>query len=260
MTAITTALLRQPTEWLQDPDWSLAHFTFVADMTTLREACHFACSDDHIVARYTALPFAAIAFYGHTPKVLQRLTGRVIAPDEPFYMLVNEKQTRLAEQMFVIEEITPEWQMLFEANGRPNHPPALDTGNAVSLTINDLPAMHALAEQAGLTALEENPLRLGPAFGVWDSWDGSGTALVGIGTTRLLLPGWAEIGNIATHPDHRRRGYGRQVVAALVQAHLDAGRRVFLMVYQTNTAAIRLYESMGFARVRPMFLLRCRLQ
>lgn len=252
MTALITALLRQQTQWLEDPDWSLAHFTFTADMTTLRSACHFVCSDGHIVARYMALPFAAIAFYGHTPEMLHRLTDRVVSSDEPFYMLLNERQARLAEQTFIIEEITPEWQMLFEAD-----PASLEAGNAIPLTADDLPAIHALAEQAGLTALENNPLRLGPAFGVWDD---SNQTLVGVGTTRLSLPGWAEIGNIATHPDHRRRGYGRQVVAALVQAHLDAGRRVFLMVYQTNTAAIQLYESMGFARVRPMFLLRCRLR
>ena len=81
-----------------------------------------------------------------------------------------------------------------------------------------------------------------------------------MGATRLQIPGAAEIGNVATRSTHRRRGYGRQAVAALVRAHVAEGRRVFLMVFQTNKAAVRLYEGLGFVRLRPMFLMRCRLR
>ena len=61
-------------------------------------------------------------------------------------------------------------------------------------------------------------------------------------------------------PTHRRRGHARRVVAALVRAHVAQGRRVFLMVFQTNQAAIRLYEGLGFVQLRPMFLMQCRLR
>ena len=45
-----------------------------------------------------------------------------------------------------------------------------------------------------------------------------------------------------------------------MQAHVAEGRRVFLMVFQTNQAAVQLYEGLGFVQLRPMFLMRCRLR
>ena len=59
-----------------------------------------------------------------------------------------------------------------------------------------------------------------------------------------------QITNIATHPDHRRRGLARRVVCAL----LDEARArdlvtVTLEVRESNEAAIALYRSLGFAVV-----------
>lgn len=52
---------------------------------------------------------------------------------------------------------------------------------------------------------------------------------------------------VTTHPDHRRKGYGR----ILCEAMLGWGRaqgawRTALQVTPTNTGAIRLYEALGF--------------
>lgn len=53
--------------------------------------------------------------------------------------------------------------------------------------------------------------------------------------------------NIAVHPDHRRRGLGRHLLALVLQ---DAARRalrvVGLEVRPSNTEARALYESFGF--------------
>ena len=235
---------------LADPDWVLAHFTLAADITTLREECRFARAEEAVVARYQGLPFPALAFLGEDPGQLGGLAAQLVGPDEPFYLLLNEQEAQLAERAFAVEQVQPEWQMLF-AGG----PAGLDPGRAVSLGRGDLEAMRGLAADAGLMALEADPFRHGPAFGVWEAG-----RLVAMGATHLRVPGAAEIGNVATRTTHRRRGYARQVVAALVQAHVAEGRRVFLMVFQTNHPAVRLYEGLGFARLRPMFLMRCRLR
>ncbi|HIE38956.1 MAG TPA: GNAT family N-acetyltransferase [Anaerolineales bacterium] len=246
--AVTTALT--------DPERLLAHFTLAADLTTLRGECRFARSERALVARYDGLPFAALAFWGEDPGELAGLATRLVDPGEVFYLLLNEQQMRPAERAFAVEQVRPEWQMLFMGD-----PAELDPGDATELGPEHLEGMRDLAAEAGLMALEVDPFRHGPAFGVW----AEGTAresplLVAMGATHLAVPGGAEIGNVATRTTHRRRGLARQVVAALVRAHAAQGRRVFLMVFQTNRAAVLLYESLGFVRLRPMFLMRCRLR
>jgi ribosomal protein S18 acetylase RimI-like enzyme len=235
---------------LADPDWVLAHFTLAADLTTLQEECRFVRSGEALMARYGGLPFPALAFLGRDPGQLAGLAAQLVGPDESFYLLLNEGQAQLAEWAFAVEQVQPEWQMLFAGD-----PADLDPGRAVPLRAADLGAMRDLAADAGLMALESDPFRYGPAFGVWEAGQ-----LVAMGATHLRVPGAAEIGNVATRAAHRRRGYARQAVAALVQAHVAVGRRVFLMVFQANHAAVRLYEDLGFVRLRPMFLMCCRLR
>lgn len=56
--------------------------------------------------------------------------------------------------------------------------------------------------------------------------------------------------NVAVSPEHRREGIGRALVLALCE---EAGQRgaafLTLEVRPTNEAAVRLYQSLGFAEV-----------
>ncbi|KAL0215506.1 hypothetical protein P9112_007690 [Eukaryota sp. TZLM1-RC] len=61
------------------------------------------------------------------------------------------------------------------------------------------------------------------------------------------------IGMVATHPDHRGKGYGKQLVEVLLQRFIDDGLcQVCLETEVSNTASIRLYKNLGF--VKDMFL------
>lgn len=235
---------------LTDPDWALAHFTLAADLTSLRGQCRFAQESDTLVVRYDELPFPALAFYADDAASLAALAARLVGPEESFYMLLNQEQAHLAAQAFAVHEQQPEWQMGFAGDAS-----ALDAGAAAELGPADVGAMQALAAEAGLMALEAHPLRNGPAFGVWQ--DGQ---LAAMAATHLVFCGLAEIGNVATRPAYRRQGLARQAVSALVRAHVAAGRQVFLMVFDSNRAAMRLYEGLGFVRLRLMALLRCSLK
>lgn len=56
-----------------------------------------------------------------------------------------------------------------------------------------------------------------------------------------------QITNIATHPDYRRRGYGRAVVESLIKYAKNNGLdSISLEVRESNKAAIELYTKLGF--------------
>ena len=63
--------------------------------------------------------------------------------------------------------------------------------------------------------------------------------------------GVAALGNIVTHPEHRHRGYGTQVIARLCQSVLEEVRYVGLNVKADNDAAIACYRKLGFETLAP---------
>lgn len=70
--------------------------------------------------------------------------------------------------------------------------------------------------------------------------------LVAMAGERFRFPGYTEVSGVCTHPDFRGRGLASRLsrhVAAAIAAHGDVA---FLHAWQTNTAAIRLYEELGF--------------
>jgi ribosomal protein S18 acetylase RimI-like enzyme len=59
---------------------------------------------------------------------------------------------------------------------------------------------------------------------------------------------WAGLFDIVTHPQARRRGHGRRIVATLLDAaRLLGARHAYLQVEAGNAGAIALYDSFGFA-------------
>lgn len=75
--------------------------------------------------------------------------------------------------------------------------------------------------------------------------DGTDTALAYGGMLTVLDEG--QITNIATHPDHRRRGYAAAVLGKLLdEARARGLATVSLEVRESNTPAISLYTRFGF--------------
>ena len=64
----------------------------------------------------------------------------------------------------------------------------------------------------------------------------------------LLAPDEGQILNLAVHPDHRRKGLGREILNRLLaEANARHLGQVSLEVRVSNTAAVSLYRSAGFS-------------
>ena len=70
--------------------------------------------------------------------------------------------------------------------------------------------------------------------------------LVAMAGERLRFPGHVEVSGVCTHPDFRGRGLARRLSAAVTAEIQRRGEQPFLHAWATNTAAIALYESLGF--------------
>jgi GNAT superfamily N-acetyltransferase len=112
------------------------------------------------------------------------------------------------------------------------------------LTPDDAAIRHALAAALNPTEIEQSGFDAheSPAFGVFA--DG---ALCGVASYEIWEPRLAHI-TVATHPDYRRRGYGRAVVSALAKHALGRG---FILQYRalaSNENSLALARSLGFLR------------
>ena len=86
----------------------------------------------------------------------------------------------------------------------------------------------------------------GENFGLTALCDGQTAAYVGI----VAAPPEADITNVATHPNFRRRGLAAALLTALkAEAKKRGIENIFLEVRRSNTAARALYEKLGFETV-----------
>lgn len=74
--------------------------------------------------------------------------------------------------------------------------------------------------------------------------------LVAMAGERLRPTGWTEISAVCTDPEWRGRGFARDLVLGLSASITAAGDRPFLHVVESNVAALRLYEQLGFTMRR----------
>ena len=79
--------------------------------------------------------------------------------------------------------------------------------------------------------------------------------LVSIGSARLTE--WAGlIGVVATHEDHRNKGYATSVVSELVKQITEKLSIAMIYVLNDNPPAIRVYKRVGFKPYRTYFFMR----
>lgn len=124
------------------------------------------------------------------------------------------------------------------------------------MTPADVPAVAALEKlcfsdpwsERSIASELENPLSL------WLVWEEDGTAAAYLGVQRV--PPQADVMNVAVSPALRRRGIARALFAEM-QRRLPEIDELFLEVRASNSGAIALYQTLGFAQVgrRPNYYL-----
>jgi ribosomal protein S18 acetylase RimI-like enzyme len=74
-----------------------------------------------------------------------------------------------------------------------------------------------------------------------------GGRMIGLVLTTRVAPGTIHLAQVAVHPGRRREGLGRRLVEEACRLSLPrAARQATLLVGEKNTAAQKLYTSMGF--------------
>ncbi|MBD8881806.1 GNAT family N-acetyltransferase [Rhodanobacter sp. 7MK24] len=111
----------------------------------------------------------------------------------------------------------------------------------LSLGDADAPEMLALATLTQPGPFLRQTHRMGQFVGI--RIDGRLAAMAG---ERFRFPGHTEVSGVCTHPDFRGRGLAGRLSRHVAASIAARGDTAFLHAWKTNTAAIRLYEKLGF--------------
>jgi GNAT superfamily N-acetyltransferase len=199
----------------------------------------FRSGDDAVVMVYRGLTPPWLFAHGEPEEVDQLM--RAVPPGTYQYGLLATHRARLGERLVSAREVHM-WRMVL----RPEDFPSGQAGNAERVTPDDLPALLALFD-----AHPDRPDTFDPAQldrGIFHAIR-RGNQPVSVAGTHVIGPATsvAAIGNVFTHPDHRRHGHGRAVSAAVVEALLGRGiETIVLNAAMANNAALALYRSLGF--------------
>lgn len=139
----------------------------------------------------------------------------------------------------VTRSVAMAWQLVAREDG-PETPRDL---SIVALNEADWPDMLALAKLTNPGPFMLRTPMMGRFWGVQ-----ANGVLIAMGGERARLTDYIEISAICTHPDHRGSGLGTAMCLHVRDQIRAAGKTPFLHAYQSNTAAIRLYQSLGFQK------------
>ena len=110
----------------------------------------------------------------------------------------------------------------------------------VTLGAADVAEMIALTELTKPGPFSARTHQLGTFLGI--RIDGKLVAMAG---ERMKPANYTEMTAVCVHPDHRGRGYGQVLLAAVSRQIVARGEIPFLHVFTNNTSAIALYQRQG---------------
>ncbi len=200
---------------------------------------------------YTALSTPVLLSYGDPPRAGMRDFILALLPLLP-HRLYTHLYPGVADVM--AEQYEVDFRGLHSKMGLADSAPIhkVDTEGVVQLSTADLLALQALYDEAyPENVFDRQMLNTGQYYGIRE-----GSAVVSIAGVHVFSPAYkvAAIGNVATHPDFRRRGLSTKVCAALCQMLLrERIMHIGLNVKADNEAAISIYRRLGFKKIAAEF-------
>jgi predicted GNAT family acetyltransferase len=92
---------------------------------------------------------------------------------------------------------------------------------------------------------KEKTAELGQYFGIYKNGD-----LVAVTGERMRMHEFTEVSAVVTHPAHTGKGYAKQLIKHTCKKIFKEQKLPYLHVAETNVAAIKLYEKLGFTTRR----------
>lgn len=178
------------------------------------------------------VPFAASA--DHAPKSLEAL-GDLPSAEENM-LLIEASPIVIPPNLMVVSQ-TSLVQMIAE---RPHE--RITDPRIQPLAETDAAEMLALATLTKPGPFTLRAQSLGTFWGI--KIEGRLVAMAG---QRLRQTGFAELSGLCTHPDFQKRGLGTLLFRFVAGEIASRGETAYLHAYATNTLAISLYKTLGFA-------------
>ncbi|TFH11550.1 MAG: GNAT family N-acetyltransferase [Candidatus Thorarchaeota archaeon] len=239
----------------EDP---LSNIVLIADCTQLRDWCDIRILRnngmiDAIFSLYSDLDFLATAFWGRNTKFLVEImadySNQLVGKE--FIAICTEEQLAQFSEACVILKPIKERQMIAD---KTTELYCKCKQTPKRLTIDHADGLRGLYQLSGTPAWTSNAMNLGPFYGIIED-DGTISAVAGV---HYMTSYGTEIGNVATHPDHKRKGYAAACIKSVVDEVLKTSELIVLHYFEDNIAAKKLYEQMGFkySEADPVFFVR----
>jgi len=218
----------------------------IADVTQLKDWCEVKLIRSEgriqgIFSLYRDLDFLAGAFWTRDANYLRTLIesyGTDLQGAKMVFICTYQQLQMLQEIAKGVEPIK-ERQMVMED---PTKLVCEEVASVDKLSMNDAEELSELYKVCNTPAWTPNALNFGPCYGVKDE----NGRIVSVAGVHFVTKFGSEIGNVATHPDHRRKGYAICCIAATTKEVLKGSDRVLLHFFEDNIGAQKLYEKMGF--------------
>ena len=217
-----------------DREWSLYALADLDD--GMFEHCDWWGVNDSLALVFGALPIRPIFVLGDAESTRQLLAA---LPVTAGYLNLKPHQLEAAKKIYRYRELHQMQRMFLEDLQQP-------VGTAEPLTTRDLEQVERLyaSGDGGGIAFAPFQLDTGLFYGIR-----KGAELVSVAGVHAVSrhESVAGVGNIFTRPDYRGQGLAQIVTSAVATTLKEAGiRTIGLNVELTNTAAIRVYERVGF--------------
>ncbi len=167
----------------------------------------------------------------------------LLGPDGQVALIVSDRGSLVVPDGWEVLMDLPGVQMVALPGGGVSLPAPGSSDDVVALGTGDVDEMLELIALSRPGPFHSRTVEFGGYVGVRRQG-----RLVAMAGQRLRPPGYTEISAVATHPDHRGEGLAGLLVRTVSAAIVSRGEVPFLHAAADNENAIRLYETLGFAR------------